>query len=446
MLGLSARSIHGVKTRIAQPGARTASAAMLHADSAPPEELERTRRERSAELARFAWDSTVFYRDRYREAGISRRDLDDPDTFDHLPVISKEELRSRAGEFEVASVAEKLRLPSSTGGSTGEPLRLLHDSRAPVAAMWWRVYRWWGIHPGDNRAVIQRERRSTRAQIAETVQWWPTVQISLDARQMTDATMLDFARRWVSSRPALLNGYVGGVHEFASWVQQTETVLPSPRAVGVTAAPITASQRQHIEQVFSAPVYDQYRSAEVPWIAAECQAHSGLHLLADLRRIDILDEADRPVPDGETGDVVVTDFANRVFPLVRYRLGDRSSLVGGLCPCGKTLPRLAAIEGRVSDVLRLPGGQAISGGLTGLFNARPDAVTQFQVHQLADYSIVLRCVLGGAPDAADVVSRVAAQLSGIVRDEVSVTVEVVSVIPHDRGKARVIRSDLAVTA
>ena len=431
MSAVAAHWAFAVKSRIALGAERRA-----FADYSLRERLDERAddRRRASALARYAWDSTPFYRAHYRGAGFRRADLDDPEAFDALPTVSKEHIRSHEGDFVAAGLPAVRRLPSSTGGSTGEPLRVFHDGLAPTAALWWTAYRWWGVTPWENRAVIHRERRTPSVRRRERAEWWPTVEIALDARTMTAASMTRFADEWNRRRPGVLNGYVGAVGEFADFLRETGIAVAAPRAVALTAAPITASQRAVIESAFAAPVFDSYRSAEVPWIAAECTAHDGLHVLPT-RHVEL---------SGADGTVVVTDLANRVFPLVRYELGDRTEQLDGVCPCGNLRPRIAAVHGRVSDVLRLPGGQRITGGLTGLFNAHPLAVRRFQVHQRADGSITLRVVRGGGVDADRVIAEVAESLRALVEHAVEVRVELVADIPHDGGKHRVVRSDVPV--
>lgn len=442
----AAQAAFDAKSRIAQRSDRRAADRFREDETLSLEQIHWRQTAKGMALARYAFDNSPFYRERYSNAGFRRDDLRDPSVFDELPVVSKHELRERSDEILVGSAGDRRRLPSSTGGSTGEPLTLFHDRRAPVAAMWWRVFRWWGLSPADNRAVIQRERRAQSTRVREQLEWWPTVQISLDAREMTESSMRAFAEEWAHYEPKLLNGYVGAVHEFAAWVAESGIQLPPPRAIGVTAAPITASQRRVIADALGAPVFDSYRSAEVPWIAAECSAHDGLHVLADVRMVEVLDNDGRQRQPGQEGLVVITDLSNRVFPLVRYSIGDRTSTIAGTCSCGMTLPRIAPVQGRVSDVMRLPGGQRIAGGLTGLFNDRPDAVTQFQVHQHDDMSITLRCVPGTASDAILVIEAAVEKLSQLVQNSVPVRAEYVTSIGHDRGKFRVIRSDVPEVA
>jgi phenylacetate-CoA ligase len=248
---------------------------------------------------------------------------------------------------------------------------------------------------------------------------------------------------WERVKPALLIGYVGGIAELAAKLERAGRRVPSPRAVAVTAAPITAAQRLTIERAFGAPVYDHYRSAEVPWMAGECTAHQGLHTFADVRVVEVVDEADRAVTAGQTGEVVATDLTNRVFPLIRYRLGDRTSPIAGMCPCGVTLPRIEPVSGRVSDAIHLPDGQVVPGeSLTQTFRAAVHAVRQFQIHQQLDYSVVIRCIPAVGSDAQDAIDAAVARVREIVMDKVPVRLEIVDSIPHVGGKIRYILSDV----
>lgn len=436
-----AHRLFETKSALAQRTDRRVDSRFRETELQDPELVHLTQKRHAMSIARWAFANTGFYRRRYTESGITAADLDDPHHFDELPVITKAELREHRDELLARSRSPRQRLVSSTGGSTGEPLRVFHDRQAPVAAMWWRAFRWWGIHPGDDRAVIQRERRSRSTALRERLEWWPTTVLSLDATRMTGPSMSAFADGWQHAHPRLLSGYVGGVHEFAAFVRDSGLQLEPPAAIAVTAAPMTLSQRRFIEDTLRAPVFDSYRSAEVPWMAVECEAHSGLHVFSDVRVIELLDDFQRPVIPGDEGTVVVTDLCNRVFPLVRYNLGDRTSSIVGPCACGRGLDRIRPVQGRLTDVIRLPGGGRIPGGLTGLFNERPDAVDQFQIHQHPDLTITLRCVPGAADDAREVIDRAAGTLLRLADGSVPVTVELVSAIPHDGGKVRVVRSE-----
>lgn len=203
-------------------------------------------------------------------------------------------------------------------------------------------------------------------------------------------------------------------------------------------------QRAEIEAAFRAPVYDHYRCAGVPWMAGECAEREGLHAFSDVRKLEVVDALDQPVDPGTSGEVVVTDLTNRVFPLVRYRLGDRTSPISGPWRCGMTLPRIKPVSGRLTEAAYLPGGRVVAGeALAQVFSKVPEAVRQFQIHQLEDYSLKVLCIPSTAPDAAHSIGRVVEQLREMVNDEVPVHLQIVEDIAHDGGQIRYIRSDIS---
>ncbi|MCQ2070020.1 MAG: phenylacetate--CoA ligase [archaeon] len=87
----------------------------------------------------------------------------------------------------------------------------------------------------------------------------------------------------------------------------------------------------------------------------ECEKQCGAHVWADLTLIEILDKEGNPVPEGESGEVVVTMLQKEAFPLIRYKIGDISTLTWEKCPCGRTHPRLGRITGRSDDMIVVRG-------------------------------------------------------------------------------------------
>ncbi|MEO8220371.1 MAG: hypothetical protein ABI563_06265, partial [Specibacter sp.] len=334
---------------------------LMHDQSLSPGELQSLQNTKAILHARFAMENVPFYRDLYSAVGLKIEDLDDPTVFDQLPIVEKSDVRKNFENLKSSESNRRNSVMSTTGGSTGEPLKLLRDLRTPTRTLEWRLFEWWGVKPSDNIASIVREGRSSRQVKMHDLQWWPSKRISLDAQRMDDTTIKEFLRQWEIVKPRLLVGYVGCVVEIARFLKINGIHPTPPVAVAATAAPMTEAQRFEIEDVFRAPVYDHYRSSEIPWIAGECQARQGLHVFADVRKIEIVNDMNVAVNDGQAGNIVATDLTNRVFPLIRYRLGDRSSWVLDKCDCGVTLPKISKIDGRISDAFHLPNGQIIAG-------------------------------------------------------------------------------------
>lgn len=130
----------------------------------------------------------------------------------------------------------------------------------------------------------------------------------------------------------------------------------APARVICHAELLPDSMRQVIEGVLGQPVFNQYGTSEFNRMAWECPEKQGYHIDADSVIFEIVDDDGRPVRPGETGRVIATGLINRMMPLIRYELGDLVVASDRRCACGRTLPMIERIEGRLKDVFVLPGG------------------------------------------------------------------------------------------
>lgn len=374
---------------------------------------------------------------------INDDDIKSLKDWEKLPVLEKQDIRNN-GEALISDDASAKRLSKvTTGGSTGVPLTLYHDKSFPLEVIGWRVLRWWGIDPSDDIAFIYRKvRTGWRAKI-NALMWYPTKRVFLDASLMTSESMYIFYQDIARMKPPILQGYVGGVFEFAKYCQKNNLELDFLKTVWVTSAPLSEPSRKLMETVFKAPVYDQYGCSEVFWLAAECRKKEGLHVFSDARYIEILDKNNHQVPIGEYGDIAITDLENYAFPLIRYKNGDRGRYIDHVCSCGLPFPLLDKVKGRVTDVLKFPSGKVIAGDyLTTVFDDFPDAVEEFQVYQYKDYSISLFCVLGSMENAKEICNQKVDSLKRLISDEANVELKIVDKIKHDQGKTRFIISEV----
>jgi phenylacetate-CoA ligase len=110
-----------------------------------------------------------------------------------------------------------------------------------------------------------------------------------------------------------------------------------------------------IEAAFAARVYSTYGVTELANSLCECEAGAGGHLHEQQLYLEILDEEDRPVAEGEVGEVVATTFGVEAMPVIRYRTGDCAALFSKPCMCGRASPRLGPVIGRKHQKLKFKG-------------------------------------------------------------------------------------------
>lgn len=120
--------------------------------------------------------------------------------------------------------------------------------------------------------------------------------------------------------------------------------------------PWSESMRQKLQERTGIRVHNCYGASEMSGpMFLECSEQKGIHVWADLCLMEILNGKGEPCEEGERGEMVITMLKKEAFPLVRYRIGDISSLTWEKCSCGRTHPRLDRLSGRTDDMLVVRG-------------------------------------------------------------------------------------------
>lgn len=116
--------------------------------------------------------------------------------------------------------------------------------------------------------------------------------------------------------------------------------------------------RECIHNDLGIELYDIYGLTEIygPGIGINCQCEHGIHYWDDYLYIEIIDSVTgQPVPDGESGEIVITTLVKEGAPLLRFRTRDLSRIIPEKCSCGSEYPRLDIIQGRSDDMFKVRG-------------------------------------------------------------------------------------------
>jgi phenylacetate-CoA ligase len=153
--------------------------------------------------------------------------------------------------------------------------------------------------------------------------------------------------------------------------------------------------RAAIARVFGSRVYETYGSRETMLIAAECEAHDGMHVVDENLVVEIVRDG-VPAGPGESGQVVITDLHNFRMPFIRYENGDAATMgPAGPCACGRGLRRLERVDGRCTDTLIGADGAPVPGMLfISLLNTHEAEIRMFQAVQKTTGAVELRIVPG----------------------------------------------------
>lgn len=211
------------------------------------------------------------------------------------------------------------------------------------------------------------------------------------------------------TKPAVVVCYTQSCAQFARWITDNRLRDWDDVPVLCGAEAVLPADRAAITRAFGPHVFETYGSRETMLLAAECEAHDGMHLMEENMLVEVA-RGGRPVEAGEAGDVLVTDLHNYGMPFIRYQNGDVARMSGsGACSCGRGLRKLERVDGRRADILRDALGNPIPGIVFHVLfsDARQEIVRQFQAVQRRDGEVTLRVVRGQdwSQDQFDAVAR-----------------------------------------
>ena len=331
-----------------------------------------------------AYANVPYYYRVFEEIGLIHGKAVDMSKFDQIPVLTKDILRRFTKELVSRDYQKRDWRCEKTGGSTGEPVRVMQDaaySRLGGAAVFYYYEQMLGIEePIVKRVILWGSERDffrgtvgIRARLINRL----THVMFLNSLRMSESDLELIIKKINTYQPELIRGYANALFELCDYAARKKRRLHTPKAVVSSAELLTEDMRQVIESGFNTHVFDFYGSREVNGMAGECKK-SSMHQLAFFNYIEVLDQHDHPVCANEGGRVIVTNLANYAMPLIRYDIGDTAVRADGPCPCGSPLPTLKKLSGRIGDHFITKNGTLIDPKF--VFDSR-DSIRKFQLIQ-----------------------------------------------------------------
>jgi phenylacetate-CoA ligase len=397
-------------------------------------------------LLRHAYERVSFYRARFREKGITPKDIRSFEDLGKLDLLSKRDIIDAGSRILSEDATSRGLIPNSTGGSTGINLNFYLDKRN--SEMSWgcilRNYEWAGIHLGDSEASLWAVEKPGNPMKRALVELKDRLrgQFFLSSYDLSDSSMRKYAGQLKGFRPDLLSGYPSTMERFARFLDERSIRPPAPRAIILSAETLFPDQRRTIESVFSAPIFNRYGSREFTTIAHECEQHHGLHVNCERVFVEILKDG-RPAGPNELGEIVITDLDNYAMPFIRYRIGDMARLAAEPCACGRGLTLLRSVEGRTFDVVLTEDGRALGGTFWTRITRLMPGIVEFRVTQETRSGILLEIVPNDrfTDDSKEMLLRIIRRFCGT---NFNVDLRVTSEIPRTpSGKRRFVVSKIA---
>ena len=303
----------------------------------------------------------------YRQQWAERQQRGDHASWRYLenwPILEKEALRSTPQAFVADDCDTSNMFNEYTSGSTGTPLHLWWSRdtvRRWYALMEARIRYWhdtsiherWAILGGKIVVPNHANRPPFWVWNAGLNQLYMSIyHLSSQFRPY----YLDAIKRYGITH---IWAYTSAVYDLAVTALELGHTDTHLKVVITNAEPVYMYQRTAIEKAFHCQVNETYGMSEIVSTGSQCRSGT-LHLWPEVGITEV-ERNGQYLDRGESGDLVCTGLFNADMPLIRYRVGDTGTLSRYLdCSCGRHMPAIAGIEGRIEDILYMPDGRPLT--------------------------------------------------------------------------------------
>lgn len=292
-----------------------------------------------------------------------------------LPLLEKDPIRANPKALLREDMHPSRPQVFLTSGSTGTPISCYYtipELRQSLALREVRSARWAGVSFKMPRAtfsgrMVEPDPNSKgpfyRFNLAEKQVYFSTFHLKPDtAYQYIDA-LRHHKIQWGT-------GYAVSFYLLARFMLEKGIAPPGYLQAIITASEeLTPGMRSVMEQAFGCKIFEEYSTVENAIFASECD-RGRLHVSPDVAVVEILEPDGSPCAPGVAGEVVVTTLSRTYHPLVRFRLGDVAIWDAEPCPCGRHMPVIKEVVGRIEDVVVGPDGRQMV-RFHGIFAGQP---------------------------------------------------------------------------
>lgn len=363
----------------------------------PIQELEKIQLKKLKQILAYSYEKVPFYRKYYDQHGVHPNDLKSLEDIRKFPIISKELARDTPlQERKSVDIDLSQCVTRKTSGSTGIPVSILDDkhSLSYIDAYLFRRYLEYGYklwekicrtdtHPIESPTQTTRRAQHTLSKQTERTGRFRSLPLEDGIEKNIEMIKKE--------RPQILMAYPSYLRVLAKVLHDQQDNTIRPRIIMTHGEVLDEASRALFNSTFNSQVYNGYGCIEVAprGMAWECKQRSGLHINSDLVLLEVLNDGE-PVSPGERGEVVATSLFRFATPMIRYRVGDMCTLSDDKCACGREMPLIKNIDGRLVDFIELPDGQQIPPYTIMSLLQNVPGIGRYQIIQETQNKIVTR--------------------------------------------------------
>lgn len=425
---------------IRRTDAAVACADLLKTEWMSSEELKALQLERLKGLFIHAQEHVPYYRKLFSDIGFDANRLSSFSDLEKIPILTKDDVRKHLEEMKADNFERWQPRTAQTGGSTGKPLITYKDRRAHtyLTANNLRAWHAAGYNLGDKYITLAHGSLiPKKGSLKNAVYFFLQHSDLIKCYHMDEETLAEALKTIRNSRGRFMFGYSSSTYLLASFADKLEIPMAGTLdALFTTSDMLYPHQRALIEKVFGTKVFDIYGCPEGGIISFECERHNGYHLNQESAYVEIAG-----ADESGQGRIVSTPLFNYAFPMIRYETGDIGSITEEACACGRALPRISQLGGRIRDFIVLSDGRHIHGAFFNHLEVlyQSDWIEKYQVVQEAHDHLVMKVTCTRLPQETELEQIRVSLRKGLMPDmQIDFDLDGVELAPS--GKFRLIVS------
>jgi phenylacetate-CoA ligase len=312
-----------------------------------------------------AYRTVPYYRKVMDDRGLTPAEFRTAADLVRLPIIGGRDLAENPERFLSRAISPPNILELDTTGSSGAYRRIRHDAaglfQARAVGLRERevLTRFVGRGAGYREIGVARE-GGTRPVIWDfyRARAWIPRQFDLHRTALSPADPFERNLDVINTfEPDVVAGFGAYIGALFRWAWQNQRDVFRPKVISYGGDMLRPPDRELIEGDFQIPVLSTYQACEALHIAFQCERGRGFHIHSDQVVVRVVDREGQDLPPGRSGRIVISNLTNRATVLLNYELGDLATLSETPCPCGRSLPVIQSLEGRIDDLVQRPDGE-----------------------------------------------------------------------------------------
>jgi phenylacetate-CoA ligase len=383
-------------------------------------------------LLHHAYDHVPYYKKLFKAQGMTPEDIKSFDDVQYLPLLGKETIQEHANEFKATNYPPSVFEETNTGGSTGFSLRFSIEKGV-----------WFAKHLAYLTILLNRggcDVMDNSVQIIGREKPWEFRPLSrtlvLSSYKMTEQNLPIYIKKIIKLHPGYFIGYPSAMTMLATYMKQHSMEVNGLKAIYSFGETIYDWQREFLESFFHCRVHSQYGHREQCVLAGTCEKANTYHIFPDYGYVELIDRNGRPVTkEGDIGEIAATGFHTGIFPFIRYKTGDIAVYTTQQCECGRQVPLLKSVEGRIQDFMVSQNNRLVPlMGVLQLISRSSPHMKEYQLYQDREGELILHIVKKEGFSDSDV-RQIKANIRTRLGDEFSLSLEYMDAIPRTiRGK------------